>query len=200
VLLNDWSARDLQSWEYQPLGPFLAKNFATSISPWVVTMDALAPFRVPAFPRPPGDPTPLPYLTGASDRSQGGLDVQLEAWLLTPRMRARGDNPHRLSSGNFRDMYWTLAQLLTHHASNGCNLQPGDLLGSGTVSGAADSSRGCLLELTARGTAPLRLPNGEERHYLEDGDEVILRGFAERDGARRIGFGECRGVVLPAAG
>jgi fumarylacetoacetase len=200
VLLNDWSARDLQSWEYQPLGPFLAKNFATSISPWVVTMEALAPFRVPAFVRPAGDPAPLPYLANAVDAAHGGLDLQLEAWLLTPAMRAAGTAPHRLSSGSFREMYWTLAQLLAHHASNGCNLQPGDLLGSGTVSGEAKTSRGCLLELTARGAEPLRLPNGEERRFLEDGDEVILRGFAERPGARRIGLGECRGLVLPAIG
>lgn len=199
VLLNDWSARDLQSWEYQPLGPFLAKNFATSISPWVVTMEALAPFRCPACPRPPGDPAPLPYLGDPADAASGGLDLVLEAWLLTPRMRAAGSAPHRLSSGSFRRMYWTLAQLLTHHASNGCNLQPGDLLGSGTVSGEARESRGCLLEMTARGTEPFRLPNGEERRFLHDGDEIILRGFAERAGARRLGLGECRGRILPAA-
>ncbi len=198
VLLNDWSARDLQSWEYQPLGPFLAKNFATTISPWVVTMEALAPFRAPAFARPAGDPTPLPYLADRNDAAHGGLALTLEVWLLTEKMRAAGGTPHRLSSGNFQQMYWTLAQLLTHHASNGCNLQPGDLLGSGTVSGPTPDSRGCLLELTARGTEPLRLPDGEERRFLEDGDEVILRGYAERPGARRIGLGECRGRVLPA--
>lgn len=198
VLLNDWSARDLQSWEYQPLGPFLAKNFATTLSPWVVTMEALAPFRAPAFVRPAGDPAPLPYLADENDAAHGGLALRLEVWLLTEKMRAAGSGPHRLSYGNFQQMYWTLAQLLTHHASNGCNLQPGDLLGSGTVSGPAPDSRGCLLELTARGTEPLRLPNGEERRFLEDGDEVILRGYAERPGARRIGLGECRGRVLPA--
>jgi len=198
VLLNDWSARDLQSWESQPLGPFLAKNFATSLSPWVVTMEALAPFRAPAFVRPAGDPAPLPYLADQNDTARGGLALRLEVWLLTEKMRAAGAAPHRLSSGNFSQMYWTLAQLLTHHASNGCNLQPGDLLGSGTVSGPTPDSRGCLLELTARGTEPLRLPNGEERRFLEDGDEVILRGYAERPGARRIGLGECRGRVLPA--
>jgi fumarylacetoacetase len=198
VLLNDWSARDIQSWEYQPLGPFLAKNFATSISSWVVTMEALAPFRVPAFARPAGDPAPLPYLSDLTDAAQGGLDVTLEVWLLTARMRAAGGTPHRLSSGNFQKMYWTLAQLLTHHASNGCNLRPGDLLGSGTVSGDTHDSRGCLLELTHRGQEPLTLPNGESRGFLEDGDEIILRGHAERPGARRIGLGECRGVVLPA--
>ena len=199
VLLNDWSARDIQSWEYQPLGPFLAKNFATTISPWVVTMEALAPFRAPAFARPADDPAPLPYLTDPADATHGGLNLTLEVWLLTPRMRAAGLGPHRLSSGNFSTMYWTLAQLLTHHTSNGCNLQPGDLLGSGTVSGAAMESRGSLLELTRRGTEPLQLPGGEERKFLQDGDEVILRGQAERPGARRIGLGECRGVVLPAA-
>ena len=198
VLLNDWSARDLQSWEYQPLGPFLAKNFATTISPWVVTMEALAPFRVPAFVRPADDPAPLPYLTDPTDTAQGGLDLTLEVCLLTEKMRATGAAPHRVSSGNFQQMYWTLAQLLTHHASNGCNLQPGDLLGSGTVSGPTPDSRGCLLELTTRGTEPLRLPHGEERGFLEDGDEVILRGYAARPGARRIGLGECRGRVLPA--
>jgi fumarylacetoacetase len=198
VLLNDWSARDLQSWEYQPLGPFLAKSFATSISPWVVTMEALEPFRVPASSRPTGDPAPLPYLTDVTDRAQGAIDLLLEAWLLTPAMRAAGAAPHRLSGGNFRQMYWTLAQLLTHHTSNGCNLQPGDLLGSGTVSGEAADSRGCLLELTARGTEPLGLPGGEVRRFLEDGDEVILRGYAARPGARRIGLGECRGVIRPA--
>jgi len=200
VLLNDWSARDIQSWEYQPLGPFLAKNFATSISPWVVTMEALAPFRVPAFARPPGAPAPLPYLADPADAAMGGLDVTLEAWLLTPRLRVAGAPPHRLSSGNFSQMYWTLAQLLAHHAGNGCNLQPGDLLGSGTVSGETKDARGCLLELTWRGAEPIRLPNGEERRFLQDGDEVILRGCAERAGLRRIGLGECRGIVLPAGG
>jgi fumarylacetoacetase len=198
VLLNDWSARDIQAWEYQPLGPFLAKNFATSISPWVVTMEALAPFRTPAWPRPAGDPAPLPYLADAGDAAHGGLDLTLEAWLLTAKMRAAGQPPHQLSSGNFRSMYWTFAQLLTHHASNGCNLAPGDLLGSGTVSGPAPGSRGCLLELTTRGAVPLVLPDGEKRGFLADGDEIILRGFAERPGARRIGLGECRGVILPA--
>jgi fumarylacetoacetase len=198
ILLNDWSARDLQSWEYQPLGPFLAKNFATTVSPWVVTMEALAPFRGPALVRPAGDPAPLPYLADENDAAQGGLDVTLEVWLLTEKMRAAGSAPQRVSSGSFRQMYWTLAQLLTHHASNGCHLRPGDLLGSGTVSGPAPNSRGCLLELTANGTQPLTLANGEPRRFLEDGDEVILRGYAARPGFRRIGLGECRGVVLPA--
>ena len=199
VLLNDWSARDIQSWEYQPLGPFLAKSFATSISPWVVTMEALAPFRIAACNRPAQDPAVLPYLKDAADASHGGLDLTLEVLLLTARMRKAGHAPHRVSSGNFQNMYWTLAQLLTHHTSNGCNLCPGDLLGSGTVSGETKAARGCLLELTWRGTEPLKLPQGEERRFLHDGDEVILRGHAERPGARRIGLGECRGLVLPAA-
>jgi len=197
-LLNDWSARDLQAWEYQPLGPFLAKSFATSVSPWVVTLDALAPFRTARFNRPDGDPAPLPYLADAGDEQHGGFDLGLEVHLLTPRMRAAGAAPHRLSRGNFASMYWTLAQLVTHHTSNGCNLQPGDLLGSGTVSGPTPESRGCLLEITRQGRDPIVLPEGENRTYLLDGDEVILRGFAERPGFRRIGLGECRGLVTAA--
>ena len=197
-LLNDWSARDLQAWEYQPLGPFLAKNFATSVSPWVVSLEALAPFRTPAYTRPVGDPAPLPYLASADNQVQGGLDLVLEVWLVTPQMRRAGTAPHRLSRGNFSSMYWTLAQLLTHHASNGCHLRPGDLLGSGTVSGPAKDARGCLLELPTRGREPLALPGGESRGFLQDGDEVILRGHAERAGFARIGLGECRGVVTPA--
>ncbi len=199
VLLNDWSARDMQTWEYQPLGPFLAKNFASTISPWVVTMEALAPFRAPAFVRPAGDPAPLPYLADAADQLSGGLDLTLEVWIATAQMRAAGAAAVRLTSGNFQTMYWTLTQLLAHHTSNGCNLRPGDLLGSGTVSGPAKDARGCLLELTWRGAEPLKLPNGEERKFLADGDEVILHGYAERAGARRIGLGECRGLVLPTA-
>jgi fumarylacetoacetase len=194
-LLNDWSARDLQSWEYQPLGPFLAKNFATTISPWIVTMEALAPFRVPAFQRPDGDPEPLPYLTSAEDRESGGIDLTLEVYIASRQMRESGLQPMRLSRGNLRNLYWTLAQLITHHSSNGCNLQPGDLLASGTVSGASPIERGCLLELTQRGAEPIRLPTGEVRKFLEDGDEVILRGYCEREGVKRIGFGECRGIV-----
>jgi len=200
VLLNDWSARDMQSWEYQPLGPFLAKNFATTLSPWVVTMEALAPFRTAAFARPAGDPAPLPHLSDPADQTGGGLDLTLEAWLLTPTMRLAGQGPQRLSSGSFKHTYWTLGQLLAHHTSNGCNLSPGDLLGSGTVSGPSKDSRGCLLELTQRGAEPVRLVDGEERGFLRDGDEVILRGYAERPGAVRIGLGECRGLVLPAGG
>ena len=195
VLLNDWSARDVQKWEYQPLGPFLAKSFATSISPWVVTAEALAPFRVPAFARPEGDPQPLPYLAHPEDREHGGIDLQLEVHLSTKAMRERGLPPHQVSLSNLRDVYWTFAQMAAHHSSNGCNLRPGDLIGSGTVSGPAKENRGCLIERTWRGKEPLALPGGEERRFLEDGDEVILRGRCEREGFASIGFGECRGVV-----
>ena len=198
-LVNDWSARDVQGWEYQPLGPFLAKNFATSVSPWVVTMDALEPFRAPAFRRADGDPAPLPYLSWPANETNGGVDVQLEVWLRSARMRDAGTPAYRVSHVRFTQMYWTLAQLVTHHASSGCNLNPGDLLASGTVSGPAKESRGCMQELTWRGTEPISLPSGEQRRYLEDGDEVIMRGFCERDGFTRIGFGECRGTVLPAS-
>ncbi len=194
-IVNDWSARDMQAWEYQPLGPFLAKNFATTVSPWLVTLDALAPFRAPAFARPDGDPAPLPYLNDEADMKHGGVDITLEVLLSSARMRAEGLPPWRASIGNFTSMYWTIAQLVTHHASNGCNLQPGDLIASGTVSGASKESRGCLLERTWRGTEPLTLPTGELRKFLDDGDEVIMRGWCERDGYRRIGFGECRGIV-----
>jgi fumarylacetoacetase len=197
-LLNDWSARDLQRWEYQPLGPFLAKNFATTISPWVVTLDALEPFRVPSTARPPGDPEPLPYLDGAADRECGGFSLDLEVQLRSAQMRSEGRPPMPLSRGNFAGMYWTVAQLLTHHTSNGCNLRPGDLLASGTVSGSEKQSRGSLLELTWRGTEPLTLPTGEVRQFLEDGDEVLMRGRCEREGFTGIGFGDCTGTVLPA--
>jgi len=197
-LLNDWSARDIQSWEYQPLGPFLAKNFATSVSPWVVTMDALAPFRVAAFDRPAEDPAPLPYLYHEQDRRMGGLAVTVEVWLTTTGMREQGVEPARLSSGSLATMYWTLAQLVAHHASNGCNLRPGDLIGSGTISGPEKGNRGCLLELTWRGGEPVTLPNGETRRFLHDDDEVILRAHCDRPGATRIGFGECRGRVIAA--
>jgi fumarylacetoacetase len=198
-LVNDWSARDIQAWEYQPLGPFLGKSFATSLSPWVVTMEALAPFRTAAFARAEGDPAPLPYLFGESDQEQGGLDLWLEVSFLSVRMREAGIAPVVLGRSNFRDMYWTMAQMLTHHASNGCNLRAGDLLASGTVSGANKNARGCLLELTSRGKDPVTLPTGEQRKFLEDRDEVILRGFCERDGFRRIGLGSCRGAILPAS-
>jgi fumarylacetoacetase len=199
-LVNDWSARDLQAWEYQPLGPFLAKSFATSISPWVVTFDALEPFRVAAFMRPPGDPDPLPYLDGAKERERGGLDIRLEVAIATGQMRAAKIAPFVLSRNSLRHLYWTPAQLLTHHASNGCNLRPGDLIASGTVSGPTRESRGCLLELAWRGTQPITLPTGETRAFLEDGDEVIFRGWCEREGWTRIGLGECRGIVVPAQG
>jgi len=198
-LVNDWSARDIQSWEYQPLGPFLSKSFATTVSPWVVTLDALTPFRVPAAPRPPGDPAPLPYLLHAAEQERGGVDVTLEVWLQSEAMRDKGTGPMLVSRGRFAEMYWTLGQLVAHHASNGCALRPGDLIASGTVSGATKESRGCLLERTWRGSEPLELPTGERRAFLEDGDEVIMRGYAEREGYRRIGFGECRGVVIPSA-
>jgi fumarylacetoacetase len=201
-LLNDWSARDLQSWEYQPLGPFLAKSFATSVSPWVVTLEALAPFRGPLAPRAEGDPAPLPYLDHPVDRAQGGLALTLQVALRTAAMRAQGMPPHVVSVSRTQDLYWTLGQMITHHASNGCNLRPGDLLGSGTVSGPTPESRGCLLERTWRGAEPLTLPTGELRRFLEDGDEVVLSAWAERPGAVRIGLGTCTGVVqgAPAAG
>ena len=201
VLLNDWSARDIQSWEYQPLGPFLSKSFATTVSPWVVTMDALAPFRVPAAARPAGDPAPLPYLADAADARAGGFDLMLEASLSSAAMRARGMPSVRVSAARFAEMYWTFGQMLAHHASNGCNLRSGDLIGSGTVSNAAKESRGCLLERTWRGSEPIELPTGEKRAFLEDGDEVVLRGYATRAGYRRIGLGVCAGVVSssPAA-
>jgi fumarylacetoacetase len=196
VLLNDWSARDLQSWEYQPLGPFLAKNFATTISPWVVTIDALAPFRTSLDARAIDDPAPLPYLLDESDSASGAVDITVEALLSTKRMRDEGQEPVCVSKANARRLYWSMGQMLTHHASNGCNMMPGDLLGTGTISGPERDARGCLLELTWRGAEPLVLPNGEQRKFLEDGDEVILRGYCEREGFVRIGFGECRGVVL----
>jgi fumarylacetoacetase len=201
-LVNDWSARDIQQWEYQPLGPFLAKSFATSVSPWVVTLDALEPFRVPAFARPAGDPDPLPYLDSPANRAGGGIDVRLEVRLSSARMRADRTPPVVLSRSSLRHLYWTFAQLLAHHASNGCNLRPGDLLASGTVSGPTRDSRGCLLELTWRGSEPLTLPTGEIRRFLEDGDEVTLHGACEKTGAARIGFGTCRGTVVhdPATG
>jgi fumarylacetoacetase len=196
-IVNDWSARDIQSWEYQPLGPFLAKSFATTISPWIVTTSALEPYRVPASRRAAGDPEPLAYLRSDEDRERGGLAITMEAYLQSKLMKERNEEPVLLSSAPFAGMYWTVAQMLTHHASNGCNLRPGDLMASGTVSGPDETSRGCLLELTWRGSKPVRLPSGEERRFLEDGDEVIMRAFCEAEGFRRIGFGECRGTILP---
>jgi fumarylacetoacetase len=197
-LLNDWSARDIQAWEYAPLGPFLAKSIGTTLSPWVVTSEALAPFRAPAATRPAGDPLPLPYLTSASDAAEGGLDVTLEAYLRTARMEADNVAPYRLSRGNAQTIYWTVAQMLTHHASNGCNLNPGDLLGTGTISGPEKESWGSLIELTFRGKEKIVLPSGETRGFIEDGDEILLRARCERPGHVAIGFGECRGVVTPA--
>ncbi len=196
-LVNDWSARDLQAWEYQPLGPFLAKSFATSVSPWVVTLEALAPFRAPEFERPVGDPQPLAYLRHRPD-DLPGVDATLEVEIASEAMRRLGTPPHRLSRASFSQMYWTIAQMLAHHASNGCNLRPGDLMASGTVSGSEEGSSGCLLEITRRGVEPIRLPSGESRALLEDGDEVVLRGRCERAGFAAIGWGECRGRVVPA--
>jgi len=197
VLFNDWTARDVQAWEYQPLGPFLSKNFASTVSPWIVTLEALAPFRAP-FVRPAADPAPLPYLDSAVDRAMGAFDITLEVWLQTAAMRDTGVPATRLMSSNFRDSYWTLAQLVAHHTITGCNLQPGDLLGTGTQSGPGPGQGGSMLELSNGGRAPLRLPNGETRTFLQDGDTVILRGYCERPGARRIGFGDCAGTVTPA--
>ncbi len=197
-LVNDWSARDIQQWEYQPLGPFLAKSFATSISPWIVTLDALEPFRAPVFARAQDDPQPLPYLDSQANRERGAFGVRLEVGLRTAAMRERGDEPAWLTRSDFTRMYWTFAQMLAHHASNGCNLRPGDLLASGTVSGPTECERGCLLELTKGGAEPIALPNGETRKFLQDGDEVIIRGSCQRPGFVTIGFGECRGVVISA--
>jgi len=197
-LLNDWSARDIQGWESQPLGPFLAKSFCTTVSPWIVTPEALAPFRSAQPSRPSGDPAPLPYLHDTTDQDGGALDLELEVLLITSAMRKQGLAPHRLSIGSSRSLYWTPAQLLTHHASNGCNLGPGDLMGTGTVSAPTPDGCGSLLEITQGGRTPITLPSGEERRFLEDGDEVILCARARRDGAAPIGFGPCRGVVAPA--
>jgi fumarylacetoacetase len=195
-ILNDWSARDIQSWEYQPLGPFLAKNFATSISAWVVTIEALAPFRAPLAPRAANDPQPLPYLDDAVDRAAGGFGITMDVALQTARMRDAGQAAERLTRGSTLDLYWSMAQMLTHHASGGCAMRIGDVLGSGTVSGSTRESRGCLIELTWRGSEPVTLSNGETRTFLEDGDEVVMTAFAEREGAVRIGLGECRGRVV----
>jgi fumarylacetoacetase len=196
-LLNDWSARDIQAWEYQPLGPFLSKNFATTISPWIVTLEALAPYRV-AFERPADDPQPLPYLDSETNRQCGAFDIQLQVGLETPKMREAGQGDATICRTSYRHAYWTVAQMVTHHTVNGCNLQPGDLFGSGTLSGPTLDQAGALIELTAGGKNPMSLPNGEARTFLEDGDAVVLRGWCEKPGAARIGFGECRGTVLPA--
>ena len=197
ALFNDWSARDIQAWEYQPLGPFLSKNFASTVSPWLVTLEALAPFRS-AFVRPPTQPQPLPYLDSQANRQQGGFDIELEVWLQTQQMRERGQEALRLMQANYQDAYWTLAQLVVHHTVNGCKLRAGDLLGSGTQSGPRPEQGGSLLELSQGGKQAITLANGETRTFLEDGDTVILRGYCQRQGFRRIGFGECRGTVLPA--
>ncbi|MBS0326694.1 MAG: fumarylacetoacetase [Proteobacteria bacterium] len=196
-LLNDWSARDVQAWEYQPLGPFLAKNFATTISPWIVTLEALAPYRVPLS-RPEGEPKPLAYLESPADIAEGAFDIRLEVLLETARMRAAHEPAVRLAATSYRHAWWTLAQMVTHHTVNGCNLRPGDLLGTGTLSGPEPGEAGALLELTVGGTQPVTLADGESRTFLEDGDTVIMRGACERPGAVRIGFGEVRGTLLPA--
>jgi len=197
-LVNDWSARDIQAWEYQPLGPFLAKNFATTISPFVVTMEALAPFRTKAFEREEGDPAPLPYLADDNNEKFGGIDINLEVFIQTEKMLNEKIEPFLLSKSNMKDLYWTIGQMLTHHASGGCNLQTGDLIATGTISGKEKSERGSMLELSWRGTEPIELPSGETRRFLEDGDEIIMKGYCEREGFRRIGFGECRGRILSA--
>jgi fumarylacetoacetase len=200
-LLNDWSGRDLQAWEYQPLGPFLAKNFLTSISPWIVSPQALAPFRKPMPPRPASDPQPLPYLDDPADRESGALGIQLEVTLTTEQMRQRQLAPHILSRGSAdAAMYWSAAQIVAHHSSNGCNLQPGDLIGTGTLSTESAGGLGSLLEISQGGKQPIELPTGEKRSFLEDGDEVTLRAGCQVDGAVRIGFGECVGRVVPAVG
>lgn len=196
-ILNDWSARDLQAWEYQPLGPFLAKNFASTISPWIVTLEALAPFREP-FQRPAEDPQPLEYLSSAANKEGGAFGVELEVLLTTETSRRQGAEPAKLSSSNFRDAYWNVAQLITHHTVNGCKLQPGDLLGTGTLSGPSAGEEGSLLELTFAGQKPLNLPWGEQRAFLQDNDEIILRAHCHKPGYPRISFGECAGTVLPA--
>jgi fumarylacetoacetase len=197
-LLNDWSARDIQAWEYQPLGPFLAKSFATTISPWVVTSEALAPFRIAQAPRPESHPRPLDYLLDAHDQAAGAFDIELDVSLLTPGLREKGASAHQLGRSNARHLYWTLAQLVAHHASAGCNMQPGDLIGSGTISAPTPDGLGSLLELSKGGREPIILPSGETRRFLEDGDEVIMRAHCRREGFVTIGFGECRGRVVPA--
>jgi fumarylacetoacetase len=198
-LLNDWSARDIQAWEYQPLGPFLGKNFCTTVSPWVVTPEALAPFRAAQAGRPAGDPEPLQYLVDASDQSAGALDIDLEVFLLTEGLASKCLPPHRLSAGNTRHLYWTAAQLVTHHSCGGCNLRPGDLFGTGTISGPGDGELGSLLEISAGGRRPVVLASGETRLFLEDGDTVIMRARCHREGFAGIGFGECRATVVAAA-
>ena len=197
-LLNDWSARDLQAWEYQPLGPFLAKNFHTTVSSWVVTAEALAPFRVAQPPRPQGDPSPLPYLSDAADQAEGAFALELEVRIATAAMRAQGAAPFVLSRGPATNMYWTMAQIVAHHASNGCNLQPGDLIGTGTISAADENGFGSLLEISRGGKQPVTLPSGEARTFLEDGDEVTLAAVARAQDYVPIGFGPCSAVIMAA--
>ncbi|MFZ6645876.1 fumarylacetoacetase [Undibacterium sp. TJN25] len=196
-LLNDWSAKSIQWWE-QVLGPFLGKSFVSSISPWIVTQEALAPFRLPSPPRPAGDPAPLPHLADARDQAEGGIDIDLEALLSTPARRAAGEGPLRITKTHLQNLYWTFGQMMAHHTSNGCNLRPGDLIGSGTISGADDSARACITELTNAGKDPLKVGPEEFRTALEDGDEIMLRARASRDGMVSIGFGECIGRIEPA--
>jgi fumarylacetoacetase len=196
-LFNDWSARDIQGWEYQPLGPFLSKNFASTVSPWVVTLEALAPYRS-AWQRPPDHPQPLPYLDSDTLRQSGAFDIALEVWIETAAMRVKGLSPHRLSTSNFHHAYWSVSQMVAHHTVNGCNLRPGDLLGSGTQSGPLPEEAGALIELTQGGKHAVALPDGETRTFLEDGDRVFFKGFCQREGAARIGFGEVSGTLLPA--
>ena len=196
-LLNDWSARDIQTWEYQPLGPFLAKSFASTISPWIVTLEALAPFRS-SFVRDSDHPAPLPYLSSPANASSGAIDIELEVLIQTSQMRCNDIEPERLSRSNFKDSYWTIAQMITHHTMNGCNLRPGDLFGSGTMSGPAEGNQGALIEITRGGTVPLQLSNGEDRMFLEDGDTVTLRARCVREGVVTIGFGEAVGTVEAA--
>ncbi|NQU70064.1 MAG: fumarylacetoacetase [Rhodospirillales bacterium] len=194
-ILNDWSARDIQAWEYQPLGPFLAKSFSSHVSPWVVPLEALAPFRCAAYQRPDGDPAPLDYLASDANEAQGGFDVRIQVSIASQQMRKDGMEPVTLAVTNMQHLYWTIFQMLTHHTSNGCNLRPGDMMGTGTISGPTDESLGSILEIAKRGAAPVSLPTGEERSFLADGDELIMRAWCEADGARSIGLGECRGVI-----
>ena len=197
-LLNDWSARDIQSWEAQPLGPFLGKSFATSVSPWLVTAEALIPFRCPSRKRVAGEPKPLPHLSSDQNGKLGGIDAVVEVWIQSVQMREESMSHYKLSSARLADLYWTIGQMIAHHSSNGCPMRPGDLLGTGTVSGKEISSAGCLLELTARGENSIQLPSGETRSFLEDGDEIVLRGYLDGAGGyKRIGLGECRGIVAP---
>jgi fumarylacetoacetase len=198
-VLNDWSARDIQAWEYVPLGPFLAKNFATTISPWIVTLEAMAPYRQEMYQRPEGDPAPLAYLSSETHAKSGGLDINLEVAIATSQMQKNGDAPHVIGTPVFKDMYWSVFQMLTHHASGGCNFQPGDFYGSGTISGTENDQLGSLLEATVGGKEKIKFPTGETRTFLEDGDEVIMRAWCQKEGAASIGFGECRSIILPAS-